>query len=104
VKSAIALLLVATCLGSGTAQAAVYRVSIINYLHERIAGVSIVGNKGKVLDFKPTDAERFELKVDLPDDSVCNPIVRFRLGNSQRVTVRVPLCEGGETVLSWRYN
>jgi hypothetical protein len=93
-----------SCLGIGIAEAKVYKVTIVNHLHQRIVGVSIVGSnsKGKVVDFQPTSEERFELKVDLPDDSVCNPVVRFRLPSHYRATLRVPLCQGGEYVLSWR--
>ena len=97
----LAMLVAVGCLGIGAAEAKVYKVTIVNHLHQKVVGVSVIGGKGKVLDFKPTAEERFELKVDLPENGVCNPEVRFRLGIHYRATVRVPLCQAGEYVLSW---
>jgi len=100
-KIILAALLAVAALCAGTAHAAVYKVTIINHLHQKVVGVSIVGGKGKVLDFRPTDEERFELRVDLPESSVCNPEVRFRLGIHYRAALRIPLCQGGEYEIYW---
>jgi len=76
---------------SSPALASTHTIKITNPDGDRISRFSVM--HAKVIGFKPTNAKEFEVTVELPEGSYCNPIVRVTLGNSGRVEGRIAICQ-----------
>lgn len=97
-------ILAGALLCAAPAFAKVYTVQVTNKTGEKMINISIVGKHGTVVGFVPTSAKEFELRVDLPEGSVCNPVVRFQLSTLRRIEGRASLCQGGNVVIAWPWN
>lgn len=70
-----------------------YTVPVWNPFKVKILGVSVA--HAKIVGFKPTKAELFDLVVDLPTGKPCSVILRIRLGpENVRIEGRTNVCTG----------
>lgn len=70
-----------------------YTISVFNPFGVKVIGAS--AQRAKVVDFKATNAERFNLVIDVPDGGSCSLIVRLRLSaGMQRIEGRSNVCAG----------
>jgi hypothetical protein len=76
---------------STPAFAATHTITIKNPDGDRIVRFSAM--HAKVIGFKPTNATEFDVTIDLPDDGICNPIVRVTMGTGERVESRIAICQ-----------
>jgi hypothetical protein len=75
------------------AVAKTYNVPIWNPYKLKVTGAT--AQHAKVVDFKATSAETFNLTIDLPDGKPCSLILRIRLSpGMQRIEGRSNVCAG----------
>jgi hypothetical protein len=75
------------------AVAKTYNVPIWNPFKIKVIGAT--AQHAKVVDFKATSAETFNLTIDLPDGKPCSIIIRIRLSaGMQRIEGRSNVCAG----------
>lgn len=107
-KSAVVLAaVVAALLGACPALSATYTVHVTNISDEKIIGIKVMGRgRGEVIGFRPTTDKEFRITVELPDDGVCNPVLRFNMSSFRRIEGRVPVCSDAVAVkvgFPWDY-
>ena len=88
----LAAIAIAFAISAGAA-ASTHTIIVENPGGVRISGISVIG--AKVIGFEPTEAKQFPLTVELPDDGVCNPIVRVRFRDGTKIDGRVSMCQNG---------